>query len=340
MQNKREKCDIVQLFKDKKQEGQFVKIQAPMVRYSKLPFRLLCQRHGTDVSYTPMILSSSFHQSPKARLTDFTTNYEEFKNPLIVQFAANDAVDFALATRYVLPYCDAVDLNCGCPQRWAIQERIGAQLLQTRENIDLVVDIIKTYHNSASDNDLVPMTVKIRKLSTEKQTIDLVKQLESTGLVSWLSVHGRTICDRPTNPVDSDMITLVKQNVSLPIVFNGDVFNMQNAREFVSVTNVDGVMSARGLLTNPGLFGEGPDYVDDKKVRLRCIRDFLDIGTSCSDTSLAFTQFHHHIMFMLAGYEGGAVPLISVGDACEFAEITSTAGIIDFFEERQLFNYI
>lgn len=50
---------------------------------------------------------------------EFTTN--EFDRPLIVQFAANTCDDLATATRFVMKYSDGVELNCGCPQRWAIQ---------------------------------------------------------------------------------------------------------------------------------------------------------------------------------------------------------------------------
>jgi tRNA-dihydrouridine synthase 4 len=324
----------MQMFKEK---SSFLCIQAPMVRYSRLPFRLLCQRHGTDVSYTPMIMSSSFWQSEEARLNDFSTNYEEFGNPLVVQFAANNALDFALAARYVLPYCDAVDLNCGCPQRWAIEENIGAQLLQSKENIDLIVDILKTYRNCASDNDLVPVSVKIRKLDTEQKTIDLVRKLENTGLCSWISVHGRTIRDKSSSvPVDVNMIKLIKQNLSIPVVFNGDVFNWSDAIKFASETGADGIMSARGLLTNPALFSKKGQEQNEKQLRLECIRDFIDIVTQCADYSISFPHVHRHIMFMLNGYENEAKSILSSSDTCSFAEISSIAGIIDFLSERNL----
>ena len=41
--------------------------------------------------------------------------------PLVVQFAASNEDDFGMAAEMVAPYADAVDLNCGCPQRSAGQ---------------------------------------------------------------------------------------------------------------------------------------------------------------------------------------------------------------------------
>ncbi|ELU14183.1 hypothetical protein CAPTEDRAFT_90110 [Capitella teleta] len=92
-----------------------VKICAPMVRYSKLPFRTLVRKYDCDIAFTPMIVSESFNQSIKARHSDFTTNSGD--RPLIVQFAASQAKDFADAAEIVVPYADGVDLNCGCPQK-------------------------------------------------------------------------------------------------------------------------------------------------------------------------------------------------------------------------------
>jgi tRNA-dihydrouridine synthase 4 len=70
-----------------------------------------------------MIMANSFIRSQKARDNEFTTNSTD--RPLIVQFAANSPNDLATASQFVQPYSDGVELNCGCPQRWAIQEGIG-----------------------------------------------------------------------------------------------------------------------------------------------------------------------------------------------------------------------
>lgn len=101
---------------------------APMVRYSKLPFRETVLKWGVDVVYTPMIMADVFSCSQVARECDFTSSGDDDR-PLVVQFAARNACDFGAAARLVAPYADAVDLNCGCPQRWAIREKLGSWLL-------------------------------------------------------------------------------------------------------------------------------------------------------------------------------------------------------------------
>ena len=69
-----------------------VRICAPMVRYSKLPFRMLVRLYDCDVAYTPMIMADSFSSSLNARDNEFTTNSED--RPLIVQFASSNVHDF------------------------------------------------------------------------------------------------------------------------------------------------------------------------------------------------------------------------------------------------------
>ena len=69
-----------------------IKICAPMVRYSKLPFRMLVRLYDCDIAYTPMIMADSFSSSEAARNNEFTTNSTD--RPLIVQFASNNVDDF------------------------------------------------------------------------------------------------------------------------------------------------------------------------------------------------------------------------------------------------------
>ena len=97
-------------------------IAAPMIRYSKLPFRQLCRDYDVDLTYTPMMLAKEFIRHPHARYTDFSTN--SFDRPIIAQFAAKDTVTLSRAAEMVFPFVDGVDLNCGCPQTWACQEGI------------------------------------------------------------------------------------------------------------------------------------------------------------------------------------------------------------------------
>ena len=101
---------------------------APMVDQSELPFRMLTRRYGAQLCWTPMFHARHFATDENYRKRMFTPCQAD--RPLIVQFAANDP-DFLLqAVKYVEKDCDAIDLNCGCPQGIAKKGNYGAYLLE------------------------------------------------------------------------------------------------------------------------------------------------------------------------------------------------------------------
>ena len=114
-------------------------------------------------------------------------------------------------TALVAPYVDAVGLNCGCPQRWAMQEGIGAAMIEKPELIvgvptsivsaqaRILADIVKTTRRRAPG---VAVEVKIRLHADVRRTVDLVRAVEQAG-ADWLTVHGRTAAERAT-PVHYD----------------------------------------------------------------------------------------------------------------------------------------
>lgn len=104
-----------------------------------------------------MIMSDSFVRSQKARDNEFTTN--EFDRPLIVQFAANNSNDFATSAQFVRNCADGVELNCGCPQKWAIQEGVGAGLIDKN---DLVCEMVKETRKRLNYDKDFTVAVKIR----------------------------------------------------------------------------------------------------------------------------------------------------------------------------------
>ncbi|XP_036256479.1 tRNA-dihydrouridine(20a/20b) synthase [NAD(P)+]-like isoform X2 [Molothrus ater] len=212
--------------------GQVVKICAPMVRYSKLAFRTLVRKYSCDLCYTPMIVAADFVRSAKARDSEFTTNKGD--HPLIVQFAAKEAQILCDAARIICPFADGIDLNCGCPQRWAMSEGYGACLINKPE---LVKDMVR-HVRSQIDNPKFSVSIKIRIHEDLKRTVDLCQKAEAAG-VSWITVHGRSTEERH-QPVHYDAIKIIKQSMSIPIVANGDIKSLKDAENVHHLTEADG----------------------------------------------------------------------------------------------------
>jgi tRNA-dihydrouridine synthase 4 len=236
--------------------------------------------YGADIVYTPMIMADSFIHSSLARDHEFQLTRPAPST--VVQFAAHTPHEFATAVQLVAPYVDGVDLNCGCPQGWAAKEGIGAVLMR---DADLIYQMVR---QAVSVSGKTPVAVKMRIFDDEKKTVELARRLETAG-VAWLTVHGRTRQQKSSEPVNYDMVKLVKQSVSIPVIANGDAFALNDIREIAENTGADGVMSARGILENPALFS-GYD-----RTPWECVDRFCELSVQYASPS---SIFHHHLAKM------------------------------------------
>lgn len=278
-----------------------------MVRYSKLPFRILCREWGADACFTPMIIAESFNRSQKARDSEFATNAKD--RPLIAQFGSSSAVELAEAAAKVEGYVDAIDINCGCPQNWAMKEGLGAVLSDKPEVVNQMIAQIR-------QRSTLPVSIKIRIQEDLRRTVDLVQQAEAAG-VSWITVHGRTARER-REPVHYDAIRQIKQVAKVPIFANGDLFSPDDCDRVAKETGVDGVMCARGILSNPAMFA---GY---SEVPLKCVQRYLELAV---DYGGLYSLHHHHLMYMLFGH-------ISRAERHEFSHLRSMAAVVDYFRIR------
>ncbi len=258
----------------------YIKILAPMVRYSKLPFRLLCKKWGADLTFTPMIIAESFVNSQAARDSDLSTCLED--RPVIAQFATKDPITFARAGQMVADYVQGVDLNCGCPQKWAMQDGIGAALSAQPQLVhDMVFETKKLVPN-------LPVSIKIRLQTDLRQTVELLRRAENAG-VAWVTVHGRTAKGQK-DPVNSEAIKFIKSVAKVPIIFNGDVNSWQDMERFIAETGADGVMCARGALSNPAMFS------GHEEVPAQCITDYARLALLYGGH---FAIHSHHFTYAL-----------------------------------------
>lgn len=98
------------------------------------------------------------------------------------------------------------------------------------------------------------VSVKIRVHKDLRETVDFVRAVEDAG-ADFITVHGRTRGMASSVPVSLEAMRVVKEVARVPVLGNGDVFEMGDVKEHVRFTGVDGVMAARGILQNPALFG-------------------------------------------------------------------------------------
>lgn len=234
-----------------KTHGRPATISGPMVRYSKLAFRQLCHYYDTDITYTPMILAREFVRNKNARISDFTTNKKD--SPVIAQVGVNNITDLLRVVEMICPFVDGIGVNCGCPIKEQVREGIGCALIY---NEDLMVDMVKAVKSKYGDKLRMEMKIRIHEHDTPERTLRLCERLCDVG-VDWITVHGRLKSTRSSQPVDLKAIKYIIDGLegkNVPIVANGDCFTMADMKRIQEFTGAHGVMSARGLLSNPALF--------------------------------------------------------------------------------------
>lgn len=174
--------------------------------------------------------------------------------PLIVQFCANNPDELLQAGRQVESFCDAVDLNLGCPQGIAKKGHYGAFL---QEDWDLIYKLINKLHNELS----VPVTAKFRIQETKEKTLEYAKMILSAG-ASIISVHGRRREQKGHNTGLADWLYIRYLRDNLPpdtVIFaNGNILNYGDIEKCLEATGADGVMSAEGNLSDPTIFSQPP----------------------------------------------------------------------------------
>ncbi|KAG2022289.1 tRNA-dihydrouridine synthase 1 [Coprinopsis cinerea AmutBmut pab1-1] len=230
-------------------------IVAPMVDQSELAFRRLCRQYGAQLIYTPMINAKMFtdpvNKSYRASAFDIASGEEgdmASDRPLIVQFCANDPDQLLQSAKVVEKYCDAVDINLGCPQDIAKRGRYGSFL---QDDWPLIYSMINTLHVNLS----IPVTAKFRVFPDVEKTVEYAKMLERAG-AQILTCHGRIREQRGQNTglADWSKIRAVKEAVKVPVFANGNILFQDDIARCLEETGCDGVMSAEGILYNPALF--------------------------------------------------------------------------------------
>ncbi|KAI5274564.1 FMN-linked oxidoreductase [Aureobasidium subglaciale] len=260
-------------------------ILAPMVEQSEFAWRLLtrsflpAEQNKQLLAYTPMFHARLFHENQKYRETHFQPlkssmpdtplphplsdsdrndryldGNHETDRPLFVQFCANDPDDLLAAARHVQPFCDAVDLNLGCPQGIARKGHYGSFL---QEDWDLIHRLINNLHQNLD----IPVTAKMRILETREKTLDYAKMILSAG-ASIITVHGRQRHQKGHNTGLADWSVLRYLRDNLPpdtVIFaNGNILRHEDIPACLEATGADGVMSAEGNLYDPAVFAQPP----------------------------------------------------------------------------------
>lgn len=233
-------------------------VLAPMADITDSAFRTIVKSMGCGLVETEMISEKSLiHNSARTLEMLYMTDYER---PLSLQLFGSEPESLVQASEYVIDNVkpDIIDINMGCPvNKVALRGRSGCFLLKDTEKIYEII-------TSLVDNVSIPITVKIRSGWDDDNinAVEVAKTIEEGG-ASAVTVHPRSRIQKYAGNADWNLIKQVKEEVSIPVIGNGDVRTCYDAKRMLDETRCDAVMIGRGALGNPWLIRECVDYLDN-----------------------------------------------------------------------------
>lgn len=292
-------------------------ILAPLAGYTDLPFRLLCRRFGAGLCYTEMISCHGLVYAKEKTIQLTRTVPEE--RPIALQlFGANpEKMGEAAAIVSELNF-DIIDINMGCPAKKVVKKGAGAALMKNQQ---LAASIIREVCRKSQ----LPVTVKIRTGWNHDSIVapEFAKMAEDEG-ASAVAVHGRTWSQAFGGQVDWQTIARVKQNVSIPVIGNGDITTYDQAVEFLKITECDAVMIGRAALGNPWIFSPEGTPVTLAK-RMAGLELHLELIKEYSNPDRILAKIKNHAGRYFKGIPGGASVRRQIYDAATFDDIVRLA---------------
>lgn len=274
-----------------------------MAAITSLPFRLMCKKQGAGLVVTEQINATQIARNP-----DPFTNNEFFtikttleEKPVGVQLFGTDEKDFIKAVDAVEKNFELININCGCPSHKEVSIGAGAALLKAPEKIAGIVGAIKSVTTK-------PVTAKIRLGWASNESVRIAKEIERAG-ADAIMVHGRTAEQKYMGKADWQAIRQIVEELSIPVVANGDVNSGRMAEQLLQETGARFGMIGRAAMTNPFIFREINTWLlsreEWKPMPGQKIQGFFDYLEACrefdmvklSDLKLKAVQFTKGIDF-------------------------------------------
>lgn len=278
---------------------------APMAGISNPAYMKICEEMGVGYAVTELISAEAIVRNNKKTL-EMLNGIGDLNIPVGVQIFGGNPTTIAKAAQIL---CDLhqirlIDINMGCPvPKVAVKSQAGAALLKSPEKIKEIV-------SSVVEAVPIPVTVKIRSGWDHEHinAVEVAKICEEAGAKA-ICVHPRTRSQGYSGKADWSIIKHVKENISIPVIGNGDITSVEDAKRMLEETGCDAIMIGRGVLGRPWLIREINHYLETgekleepspiEKIDF-CLKH-LDNLYQLKDEHLAVLEIRSHIAWYLKG---------------------------------------
>jgi len=261
--------------------------------FSDQPYREICRKLGSAISITEFINTTDVVQN--VPYLSKRVAFHESERPLGFQIYGNSTDEIIKAYDLLDAYSpDFIDLNLGCSERHVAARGAGSGLLRDPKKIGEIISALVA-------RSRFPITAKIR-LGWDKSSqnyLEVAKTIEGNG-ASMIAVHGRTRDQRWRDPANWEPIAKIKNSLSIPVIGNGDVSNLEDIQRMFSQTGCDAIMIGRAAIGNPWIFSQLKKMDLHRNVILEMVKNHWQGVESFYGRERALVLFRKHLKAYLS----------------------------------------
>lgn len=297
---------------------------APMAGVTDTVFRqIIALRAKPDVFWTEFVSCDGLcSRGREALLRDFL--FTEIERPIVAQvFGATPKHFYETARLVVSLGFDGIDINMGCPDKAVVAQGAGAALIRTPELAQEIIEATK--EGIASVGSSIPLSVKTRTGFDRDELETWIPTLLDMKLDA-LTIHARTkkeMSDVPARWDDVARVVRMAKGMETIIIGNGDVHDLDDAKQKASETGADGVMIGRSIFGNPWAFersGKSPTIEE----KLRALVEHTRLYEATWGSTKSFDLMKKHYKAYANGFPNASdlrVRLMACRDADEVTRI-------------------
>lgn len=263
-------------------------ILAPMTGVTDGPFRKLVKRYGAGLTVTEMIASQAAVRETRRSLQQAA--WDPIEDPVSMQLAGCDPDVMAEAAKLNEQRGAAIiDINMGCPVKKIVNGHAGSALMR---EVPLATRLMEATVKAVD----LPVTLKMR-MGWDHESLnapELARIAENAG-IQMITVHGRTRCQMYKGTADWHFVRRVKEATSLPVVVNGDICSVEDAKTALDQSGADAVMVGRGCYGKPWLLRQIMAALSGER----------DVPTPGLSEQYALIAEHYDMVLVVYGIENG-----------------------------------
>jgi nifR3 family TIM-barrel protein len=295
---------------------------APLEDVTDAAFRRLIAHYGKpDVMFTEFTSADGLVLAPykdemsgKAKILKKML-HSESERPIVAQlFSANPERMEAAARMAAELGFDGIDINMGCPDRAIEKGLCGSGMIK---HPALAKEIIRAAKRGAGE---LPVSVKTRIGYAGNEIPTWIPNLLEEGIAA-LTIHARTRNEMSNVPARWEHVKEVVDirdslGVETLVIGNGDLQNLEDARNKVAAAGCDGAMLGRAIFGNPWLFAE---HIPSPEERVAALIEHIKLFDELLGGTVNFATMKKHFKAYISGWDGAKELRISLMD-------TNTAG--------------